>query len=178
MGDHVFQELQVRRDAPDPEFTERPVHPRDRLVHRVAPRGDLHQQRIVKGCDDGARVRGAAVQPQAKSGGAAIGRKPSIVGRKALFRVFGRDPALNRMAVDPDRRLCRQQRIVVADPPALGHSDLGLHDIHAGDLLGHRVLDLDPRIDFDEVIRSAVGIHQELPTNLVGQGGCVAIGLR
>ena len=40
--------------------------------------------------------------------------------------------------------------------------DLRLHDIDPGDLLRHRVLDLDARIDFDEVDLAGVGIHQEL----------------
>jgi hypothetical protein len=39
--------------------------------------------------------------------------------------------------------------------------DLRLDDVDAGDLLGHRVLDLDARIDLDEVEGAGVGIHQD-----------------
>ena len=40
--------------------------------------------------------------------------------------------------------------------------DLRLDDVDAGDDLGDRVLDLDARIDLDEVELAGVGIHQEL----------------
>jgi hypothetical protein len=33
-----------------------------------------------------------------------------------------------------------------------GDADLRLHEVDAGDLLGHRVLDLQPRVDLDEVV--------------------------
>ena len=49
-----------------------------------------------------------------------------------------------------------------ADPAALGDPDLRLDDVEAGDDLGHRVLDLDARVDLDEVEGAGVGIHQEL----------------
>ncbi len=42
------------------------------------------------------------------------------------------------------------------------HMDLRLDDVDAGDLLGDRMLDLDARIDLDEVELVGVGIHQEL----------------
>ena len=45
---------------------------------------------------------------------------------------------------------------------ALGDSDLGLHDVDSGDLLRHRMLDLDARIDLDEVEIPRVHIHQKL----------------
>ena len=50
----------------------------------------------------------------------------------------------------------------VADRRALGDADLRLDDVDAGDDLGHRVLDLDARIDLDEIELAGVGIHQEL----------------
>ena len=45
---------------------------------------------------------------------------------------------------------------------ALGDADLRLDDVDAGHLLGDRVLDLDARIDLDEVEGAGIGIHQEL----------------
>ena len=57
---------------------------------------------------------------------------------------------------------------------ALGDADLRLDDVDAGDLLGHRVLDLDARIDLDEVEFAGVGIHQELDgagADIVGGAG-------
>jgi hypothetical protein len=52
------------------------------------------------------------------------------------------------------RRCCRWS--------ALADADLRLDDVDAGDLLGDRVLDLDARIDLDEVELAGVGVHQEL----------------
>ena len=49
-----------------------------------------------------------------------------------------------------------------AEVAALGDPDLRLDDVEAGDDLGDGVLDLDPRVDLDEVERAGVGIHQEL----------------
>ena len=43
---------------------------------------------------------------------------------------------------------------------ALGDPDLRLDDVEPGDL-GHRVLDLDARIDLDEVELAGIGVHQE-----------------
>jgi hypothetical protein len=40
--------------------------------------------------------------------------------------------------------------------------DLRLDDVDAGDLLGHRVLDLDPRIDLDEIEVRAVHVVEKL----------------
>ena len=40
--------------------------------------------------------------------------------------------------------------------------DLRLDDVDAGDLLGDGVLDLDARIDLDEIELAGIGIHQEL----------------
>jgi hypothetical protein len=50
----------------------------------------------------------------------------------------------------------------IADGLAFGDVNLRLDDVDAGDLLGHRVLDLDARVDLDEVEGAGVGIHQEL----------------
>ena len=50
----------------------------------------------------------------------------------------------------------------LADAAALGDADLRLDDVEAGDDFGHRVLDLDARVDLDEVELAGVGIHQEL----------------
>ena len=40
---------------------------------------------------------------------------------------------------------CFRQRL------ALGNQDLGAHDVDARHLLGHRMFDLDARVDLDEV---------------------------
>ena len=50
----------------------------------------------------------------------------------------------------------------VADRRAFGDADLRPHDVDAGDGFGHRVLDLDARIDLDEIELAGVGVLQEL----------------
>jgi hypothetical protein len=45
---------------------------------------------------------------------------------------------------------------------ALGDQDLRAHDVDAGDLLGHGVLDLHAGVHLDEVEGAGVHIHQEL----------------
>ena len=63
--------------------------------------------------------------------------------------------------------LAERQRLAGGDP------DLLLDQVDAGDHLGDRVLDLDPRVDLDEV-EVVVGVDQEL----AGAGVDVAGGLR
>jgi hypothetical protein len=50
--------------------------------------------------------------------------------------------------------------LAVAQLHARGDADLLLHDVHAGDELGHRVLDLHARVHLDEV--ELVVLVQEL----------------
>ena len=45
---------------------------------------------------------------------------------------------------------------------ALGDQDLALDEVDAGDDLGDGVLDLDARVDLDEVELAGVGVDQEL----------------
>jgi hypothetical protein len=97
-----------------------------------------------------------------EAGGAAIGGDAAVVGREVVLRILGGDPALQRVAVQADRVLRGTGPPGLADARALGDAHLRLDDVDAGDLLGHGVLDLDARIDLDEVESSAVGIHQEL----------------
>ncbi|MBD5803263.1 hypothetical protein AZOA_26990 [Azoarcus sp. Aa7] len=55
-----------------------------------------------------------------------------------------------------------------ADARAFGDADLRLDDVHAGDLLGDGVFDLDPGVHFDEVEGTGVGVHEELDRAGVG----------
>ena len=70
--------------------------------------------------------------------------------------------ALQRVPREPDVLLPRHETVRVADLRALGHAQLGLDDVDAGHLFGDRVLDLDARVDLDEIERAGVGVHQEL----------------
>ncbi len=80
------------------------------------------------------------------------------VGTEAVGGVLGGDPALQRSAAGPDRVLAQAE---VGHGRARGDPYLALDEVDVGDLLGHRVLDLDARVHLDEHV-AAGGVEQEL----------------
>jgi hypothetical protein len=162
MADDVFEEGQVGGDATDTELAQRPVHALAGFLGRRCPGGDLFQQRVVETGDHRAGIGRAAIQADAEAGRAAIGGDAAIVGDEVLVGIFGGDAALHGMAVQLDLVLGRDARGRHRRWQAAGDVNLRLDDVDAGDLLGHGVLDLDARIDLDEVEGAGVGIHQEL----------------
>ena len=162
MADDVLEEGEVGRDTADAEFPQRPVHARDRFLRRGRPSRDLLEQRVVEPRDDRAGISGAAVEADAEAGGAAIGGDAAVVGDEILLGILRGNAALEGVPVQPDIRLRRDAGLRIADALAFDQADLRLDDVDAGDLLGHRVLDLDTRIDLDEVEFSGCGVLQEL----------------
>ena len=67
------------------------------------------------------------------------------------MRIFRVDPRLDRVAVQRDLVLLQRQRLAERDP------QLPFDEIDAGDQLGHRMLDLQPRVHLDEEDVLAVG---------------------
>ena len=88
----IFQERNVGLHPAHAKLAQRPVHPMDRLLERVAKRGDLHQQRIEIGRDHRAAERRAAIQPMPKPAGGSIARQPPVIRNEMILRVFRRDP--------------------------------------------------------------------------------------
>jgi hypothetical protein len=82
-------------------------------------------------------------------------RNPTGAGQEAGFGILGVHPALDRVPVLREIRLAEWQGL------ALGDANLQLDEIDAGRHLGDRVLDLQPRIHFQEV-RPSLRVHQEL----------------
>ena len=85
------------------------------------------------------------------------GRKRSIRprrGREAAGGILGVQPDLERVAA-PRRAPGRAERLARGDPQLLPH------EVDSGHELAHRVLDLQPRVELDEV-EAAVGAEQEL----------------
>ena len=76
-------------------------------------------------------------------------------GWKFRYGILGVDPALDGVPAQP------APVALEADRLAGGHPDLLLHQVEAGDHLGHGMLDLDPGVHLHEVER-AVGVEQEL----------------
>src|SRR5262245_11579694 len=71
------------------------------------------------------------------------------------LRIFGIDPALDRVAGERHLALLERQPLASGDPNLL------LDDVDAGHHFGDRVFDLQPRVRFHEV-EVTVGVHQEL----------------
>ena len=76
-------------------------------------------------------------------------------GRKSFFGSSALMRELDRVAAPRDVRLLVGHRF------AGGDVDLLLHDVHAGDLLGHGVLDLQARVHLHEV-EVVMVVEQEL----------------
>ncbi len=162
MADDAFQKGQIGGDAANAELAQGPVHAPDRLVRRRRPGGDLLQQRVVETGDHRAGIGGAAVEPDAEAGGAAIGGDAAVIGNEILLRVLRGDAALQGVAVEADLRLRRHAGLWRADGRTLDNTDLRLDDVDAGHLLGDGVLHLDARVDLDEVEGAGIGVLQEL----------------
>src|SRR5262249_33820130 len=74
-----------------------------------------------------------------------IAGEPSDRRREIAVRILGIDAALDRPAFELDVALLEQK------PLAGGDADHLLDQIDAGDEFGHRMLDLKPRIHFQEI---------------------------
>ncbi|MPL71091.1 hypothetical protein SDC9_16859 [bioreactor metagenome] len=159
--EQVDDEVDVGAHAADAELAQRAVHAVDGLVGGLRPGGHLHQQAVVIAGDDAARIGGAAVEPDPHAGRGAIGGDAAVIGDEVVLRVLGRHPALQRMARERHFGLRGGAR-GLGECRALGNADLRLHDVDAGDLLGHGMLDLHARVDLDEVETALVHVHQEL----------------
>lgn len=83
---------------------------------------------------------------------------PARVWLEALGRVLGRDPALDGETPGGDAVLCEAE---LGECCAGGDLNLGGDNVDACDLLGNGVLDLDTRVDLDEVV-SVLLVNEEL----------------
>ena len=107
--------------------------------------------------DLGAGAGGGTVEADARAARRAVGDDLAGVRPEPVRGVLGGDAALERRAVHPDRLL---------GDPDLGErlsgrdAHLGLHEVDVGDLLGHRVLDLDPRVHLDEHVLAGSLAHR------------------
>ncbi len=80
-------------------------------------------------------------------------RQPTNRRRKVALRILGVYTHLNRMTVDVDFILPERQFL------SCGDAQLPFHEIETGDHLGDRMLDLKPRVHFQEV--ETIGIGDE-----------------
>jgi hypothetical protein len=160
--EECIQERHVRRDASDAKLPQRAQHARARFLEGRSPNGHLLEKRIVERRHDGAGIRGTTVEPHAEARCRPVRRDLAVRRRKLLQRIFGRDAALHRVAAWSDAVLERHAALGRSDRDPLGDTDLRLDEIDPRYHLGDRVLDLDTRIDFYEVILLRVDVDEEL----------------
>ena len=135
-------------DAFDGESIERIGLGIDRRKPRLGMGDELGDHRIViernlAAFDDaGVVAHGDAVM--LAFGRRPIANQPADRGRKIAIGILGIDPALHRPAVEFYVALLERERLAGGDPDHL------LDQIDAGDQFGHRMLDLKPRIHFQE----------------------------
>ncbi len=75
------------------------------------------------------------------------------------------------MTIEANILLRQHAAIRVANTRALCDSDLRFDDIDPSHFLGHRMFNLDSRIDLDEVERTTIAIHEELDSTRIAVFG-------
>ena len=163
----VLQKGQVRLHAPDAELAQGADHLAACVVPLEPAGGDLGQQRVVVRRDARPDVTRAVVEADAQARRRPVDLDLAGVGEKIVLGILGGDADLDGDAVLDDLRLAADADLRIAEAIALGNPQLRLHQVAAGDRLGHRVLDLDARVDLDEVV-PAVLADQELDRAGVG----------
>ena len=118
---------------------------------RQRMRGRLHQQRIIVRRDDRAGVCRAGIQPNAEAAAAAVSDNFTRIREEMIFRIFRCDPALNGIAVMLDFILFGNSDFRIGEIVSFRNHNLRLNDVDIRDHFRHGMLDLDTRIDFDEI---------------------------
>ena len=163
MHQHFEQERNVGLHAANAEFLEAALHAADGVDETAAAGGDFDEHRIEERADDRAGEGGAGVEANAHAACGAVMDDAPIIGNEAVGGVFGGDAALKCEADDDDVGLASPRPISgSASFEPCGDEDLCFDDIDAGDFFGDGVFDLNPWIDFDEVILAGIAIDEEL----------------
>ena len=150
MLDDVLEKWNVRLQTPDAELPQGAVHAVPRQVPVVGGGDDLYQEGIVVRRDHRSGVSHASVEPDPEAAGRPIGQDAAVVRRELVFRIFGRQAALNRVAIARHLLLEGHPNWRSVQRVPLGDQDLRAHEVEAGDDFGDRVLHLDPGVHLDE----------------------------
>ena len=89
----------------------------------------------------------------------AVEQQPSGLRQELLRRILGVDARLDGVAALRERVLRPRQRL------AGGDEQLRAHEVDAGHLLGHRMLDLQPRVHLEEIERRCVAVVEPSTRN-------------
>ena len=155
MRAHRRQELQVGSKPDHLVFAQRRAQAPQSGIAIHIPADQLGDHRVVVHADLVALAH-AAVDAHVRGGR----RHAQMLdaarrGQEVARRILGVDARLDRMPVDGQLLLRQRQRL------ARGHAQLPLHQVEAGDHLGHRVLDLQPGVHLHEVELAAL-VRDEL----------------
>ena len=157
----VLQDLQQQRAVGKNALDAQLRDARAGVAHRLCARGGkadhLGQHRVVIGRDLTVRMQPAVNPHTGQALRLAIAEQRPEAGAEIVRGLFRVEPALYRPAGARDRFLAQRQRF------AAGAAQLPLHEVDAGRHLGHRVLHLQPGVDFQEVGPVAlIGVEHEL----------------
>ena len=156
MRQYVLEEGNVRLHAADAELAQRAQHLADCEGKGIGVGDDLEEQRVIERRYAGARIAIAGIQTDSESGARAPGIDTAGIGQEVVGGVLGGDAALHgeptwaHHLLRADADLRRRQLVSFAD------AQLRLHQIDARDLLGDGVLDLQARVDFDEIMARSI----------------------
>ena len=145
MAGDAAEEIEIGRDPGDADMAKPPGQTPQRIAAVAAMGDQLGDHRVVLGGDRPGHLVDARIDAQR------LGRRAEIdIGNPArrrqetARRVFGIEARLDRMAVDRKLALRLRQRLARRD------AELPFDQIGPGDLLGHRMLDLKPRVHLHE----------------------------
>src|SRR5919204_4094338 len=148
-GEHTQVRRDVRRHALDGELLERAAHARDGLLARLREGDRLGEQRVVvrrhgvAGAVAGIDPDAVVERPVRRHGSVEALHRPRR--GEEPDRILRVDPALDRMPARAQVVLAQGQLLAGRDP------QLELYQIEPGGRLRHRMLDLQPRVQLDEV---------------------------
>ena len=154
---HVLEEREVGLDAADAELAQRAHRLAPHVVPLEAAGRDLDQQRVVVLRHARADVARAVVQADAVADRRPVDLDLAGVGQEVVARVLGGDAHLDGDAALLDVGLAADADLRIGQAVALRDAQLRLHQVAPRDRLGHRVLDLDARVDLDEVVAAVLG---------------------
>ena len=159
--DEILEEGDIGFDATDAELGEDAA----RAVHGdlvgLRTRDALHEQRVIERRDDRAGITHATIEAHAETTGRAIGEDAAVIGNEFVFRILGRNAALDRVAVARNLGLSRHAHLGRVEGVALGDENLGADQVETGDDFGDRMFNLDAWVHLDEEPFVAVEIVEE-----------------
>ena len=162
MRHHPSEKRDVRFHTANSKFPQCAFHAVDG-IHKTPPAsGHFGQQRIVEWVDDRTAERTAGVEADSHAPGRTVMRDSPIVRHEVVGRVFGRDTTLHGEAAEIYVFLITKPDVFVREFHSLSHQDLTFHNVDIGDLLGHRMFYLNPRVDLNEVELLCFDVDQEL----------------